>query len=177
MLACIANASSDPFRTVGSTFAASFGPGTYRAYACMDFKGDGFTLGAPAEYGTYLGNSPIPGLVDGVQEFTGYRAELGALLGFKQNGDGSTPIFVRVGVSFISTDQACANAEEEIPDFDFDGTRAATRDAWNELLGRIQVETDGVDDDTVELFYSSLYRSHISPADCELLHLLCVNLD
>ncbi|KAH9934470.1 glycoside hydrolase family 92 protein [Epithele typhae] len=151
--------------TVGATFAASFGPGTYRAYACMDFKGDGFTLGAPSEFGTYLGNSPILGLNDGLQEYTGYRSELGALLGFAQNGDGTTTIFVRAGVSFISTDQACANAEAEIPDFDFDGTRTATRAAWNDLLGRIQVGTDNVDDDTIELFYSSLYRTHISPAD------------
>ncbi|CDO77720.1 Glycoside Hydrolase Family 92 protein [Trametes cinnabarina] len=136
--------------TGGASFAASFGPGVYRAYTCVDFKGDGFDLGKPAEYGTYLGNSPIRGLVDGLQEYTGYR---------------NTAIFVRVGVSFISTDQACTNAEAEIPTFDFDGTRSAARAAWNDILGRVQVETDGVDDDTVTLFYSSLYRTHISPAD------------
>jgi hypothetical protein len=28
----------------GSSFAASFGPGRYRAFACVDFKGDGFEL-------------------------------------------------------------------------------------------------------------------------------------
>ncbi|KAI0658157.1 glycoside hydrolase family 92 protein [Cubamyces menziesii] len=151
--------------TGGATFAASFGPGVYRAYTCVDFKGDGFDLGKPSEYGTYLGNSPIRGLVDGIQEYTGYRSELGALLGFNQNGNGETKIYVRVGVSFISTAQACSNAEAEIPTFDFDGTRTAARNTWNELLGRMQVETDNVDDDTVELFYSSLYRTHISPAD------------
>ena len=133
----------------------------------MDFKGVGFDLGKPAEFGTYLGNSPIRGLTGGIQEYTGYRSELGALLGFNQNGaNQETGILVRVGMSFISTDQACANAEEEIADFDFEGTRAAARAEWNDLLGRVQVETDGVDDDTIELFYSSLYRSHISPADC-----------
>lgn len=83
---------------------------------------------------------------------------------------GPTTIFARVGMSFISTDQACQNAESEIPSFDFEGTRAAVRAEWNELLGRVQVETQGVDDDTVELFYSSLYRTHISPADCECSH-------
>ncbi|KAI0771303.1 glycoside hydrolase family 92 protein [Trametes elegans] len=151
--------------TAGSTFAASFGPGNYRVYTCMDFKGVNFDLGKPVEFGTYLGNSPIRGLVDGIQEYTGYRSELGALLGFAQNGNGQTEIFARVGMSFISTDQACNNAESEIPTFDFDGTRSAARAEWNELLGRVQVDTDGVDDDTIELFYSSLYRTHISPAD------------
>ncbi|KAI0703902.1 glycoside hydrolase family 92 protein [Cerioporus squamosus] len=139
--------------TAGSTFAASFGPGQYRVYTCMDFKGVGFDLGKPKEFGTYLGNSPIRGFTDGLQEYTNYRSELGALLGFNQNGGGQTTIMVRAGMSFISTDKACQNAEEEIPSFDFEGVRAATRAEWNELLGRIQ------------LFYSSLYRTHISPAD------------
>ena len=133
----------------------------------MDFRG----AGAPTEFGTYLGNSPIRGLVGGGQEYTNYRSELGALLGFAQSGGGETTITVRVGMSFISTDRACANAEEEIPDFDFEGVRKAARDEWNELLGRVQVGTEGADDDTIELFYSSLYRTHISPADCgSLLH-------
>ena len=80
---------------------------------------------------------------------------------------GRTTILVRVGVSFISSDQACANAEEEIPDFDFEGVRAASRAQWSELLGRIQVDTRGVDDETVDLLYSSAYRTHLSPADCK----------
>ncbi|PIL28599.1 hypothetical protein GSI_08641 [Ganoderma sinense ZZ0214-1] len=158
--------------TGGATFAASFGPGQYRAYTCMDFKGVDFDLGPPVEYGTYLGNSPVRNLPQGIQEYTGYRSELGALLGFAQNtatGEGGTGgetgIYVRVGVSFISPERACANAEEDIPGWDFEGVRAATRRAWNELLGRVQVETEGVDDETVTLFYSSLYRTHISPAD------------
>ncbi|KAI0708317.1 glycoside hydrolase family 92 protein [Earliella scabrosa] len=153
--------------TAGSTFAASFGPGTFRVFTCMDFKGVGFDLGRAKEFGTYLGNSPIRGFVAGIQEYTGYRSELGALLGFNQNfaEGGQTQIVVRTGMSFISTDQACRNVEQEIPDFDFEGVRKAARDEWNELLGRIQVGTEGVDDDTVELFYSSLYRTHISPAD------------
>ena len=164
----------------GSTYAASFGPGQYRVYTCMDLKGVGFDIGKPKEFGTYLGNSPIRGLVDGGQEYTGYRSELGALLGFKTRGgapgsgqEEATGIYVRAGMSFISSDQACANAEAEIPDFDFEGVRSATREAWNELLGRVQVETEGVDSDTVTLFYTSLYRTHISPADCESFLRFC----
>ena len=71
-----------------------------------------------------------------------------------------------MGVSFISEDQACANAASEIPDFDFSGVRQAAFEQWDELLGRIQVDTKGVTANTTELFYSSLYRTHISPADC-----------
>ncbi len=79
---------------------------------------------------------------------------------------GTTSILARVGVSFISSEQACANAEEEIPDFDFERVRSASRAQWNELLGRVQVDTSNVDPEIVDLFYSSFYRTHLSPADC-----------
>ncbi|KAG1749718.1 glycoside hydrolase family 92 protein [Suillus paluster] len=134
--------------TGGARFASSFGPGRYNVYTCVDFKGDGYDFQAPAEYGVWLGNAP------------------GALLTFPPSSNSiDTTILARVGVSFISSDQACANAESEIPDFDFDGTVATARETWNELLSRIQVDTQGVDKEFTELFYSSLYRTHISPAD------------
>ena len=60
----------------GAHFAASFGPGRYRAFACVDFKGDGYDIvryssfhcvrmgnlecqGAPTEFGAWLGNFPV----------------------------------------------------------------------------------------------------------------------
>lgn len=61
-----------------------------------------------------------------------------------------------MGVSFISSKQACANAEEEIPDFNFDRVHKENRAQWNDLLGRIQVDTTGVPKETVQLFYSSV---------------------
>ena len=78
-----------------------------------------------------------------------------------------------MGVSFISTAQACSNAESEIPDFNFDSVRSAAFDEWDELLSRVQIDPQGSDPELVELFYSSLYRSHISPADCELFLAVC----
>jgi len=48
------------FRLVGgASFSASFGPGRYRAYTCVDFKGDGYHLGQPTEHGVWLGDNPI----------------------------------------------------------------------------------------------------------------------
>ena len=61
---------------------------------------------------------------------------------------------MRVGVSFISTDQACQTAEEEIPDLDFNRVRGVARSQWNELLGRFNVASE--DRDTAVLFYSSV---------------------
>jgi putative alpha-1,2-mannosidase len=90
----------------------------------------------------------------------GFVSELGSLLTFDPAPSGPTTILARVGVSFISAAQACTNAEEEIPNFDFEDTRTASRKAWNDILGRIQVDDKDVDRETVSLLYSSV---RISP--------------
>ena len=129
----------------------------------------------PTEYGAWLGNFPvrfttnlqqlyfgqfrfIPPVAPLRESCPGFIAELGALLTFppNQNPGSATTILARVGVSFVSADQACANAESEIPDFDFDGTVSASQAQWRDILNRIQVDTTGVDDETVELLYSSV---------------------
>ncbi|THH17239.1 hypothetical protein EW146_g3530 [Bondarzewia mesenterica] len=162
--------------TGGASFAASFGPGRYRAYTCVDFRvssssGEPQKV-TPEEYGVWLGNSAIRFSVSLEQVYYGFVSELGALLAFPTASNGSdTTVLVRTGVSFISSDQACANAESEIADFDFDAVSAAARAEWNAVLERVQVDLleDGKNSDEQEdmrvLLYSSLYRSHISPAD------------
>lgn len=109
----------------------------------------------------------------------GFGSEVGAILGFQpaSNDSTSTTILVRTGVSFISTDKACANAEADIPGpvWDFDGLASAARAQWNDLLGRVNVTLSDDDDqeDMRELLYSSLYRTHIVPADCKLFSRHC----
>ncbi|KAL0064619.1 hypothetical protein AAF712_008445 [Marasmius tenuissimus] len=149
----------------GSMFTASFGPGSYRAFTCVDFRGEDFDLGKPTEFGAWLSDFPVKGTTELTQIYPSFRSELGALFAFNRASSGPTKILARVGVSFISSQQACTNAEEDIPDFDFDRVHQEGRAQWNELLGRIQVDTTDVAKETVQLFYSSLYRTHISPAD------------
>ncbi|KAI0081607.1 glycoside hydrolase family 92 protein [Panus rudis PR-1116 ss-1] len=146
--------------TGGASFGSSFGIGRYNAFTCVDFQGEGFELGKPQEFGTWVGNTAT-------QNTTTITpgAQVGALLTFVPDGNKTTAILARVGVSFISAEQACSNAEQEIPKLDFDGLLRSARAEWNELLGRIQVKTDNVDPEIVSLFYSSIYRTHIVPAD------------
>ncbi|KAH7911239.1 glycoside hydrolase family 92 protein [Hygrophoropsis aurantiaca] len=161
--------------TGGARFQASFGPGRYNAYTCVDFKGDGYDIASPTEYGVYLSDEPVKYSTTFTQLYSGFVSEMGALIGFppsSNSSDQSTTILARVGVSLISTAQACANAESEIPDFDFDGTWQTAQNTWNELLGRVQVDPQDVDEEIISLFYSSaslhiylLYRTHIVPAD------------
>lgn len=97
----------------------------------------------------------------------GFISELGALLTFPRNPDpkSTTTILARVGVSFISTDQACSNAESEIPDFDFEATLASSQAQWRDILQRVHVKDDNVDADIVELLYSSVSCFTLFPSE------------
>lgn len=148
--------------TAAAEFSASFGPGRYAVYGCVDFareSGGQAEQIVPEEWGVWQSNVPLIDLTDAQQIYLGFGSEVGALLGFAptSNSTGST-LLVRTGVSFISTDQACANAEADIPDFDFDGKAEAARASWNDLLGRVQVTLGDGDDqkDMRELLYSSV---------------------
>lgn len=66
---------------------------------------------------------------------------------------------VRVGVSFISTEQACRNVDNEIPDtMSLEDTARKTRAAWAEKLGRIEVEGAKTEDD-LAVFYTAVFHS------------------
>ena len=64
----------------------------------------------------------------------------------------------RYGLSFISAEQAERNLRRELPDWNFAAVVEAGRRAWNEALGRIQVEGGTLAQRRV--FYTSLYRTH-----------------
>ena len=68
---------------------------------------------------------------------------------------------VRVASSFISPEQAELNLREEIGDRSFDEVCAAAKDAWREVLGRVEIVSDNVDQ--LRTFYSCLYRSTLFP--------------
>jgi hypothetical protein len=65
-------------------------------------------------------------------------------------------ILVRMGMSFISTDQACSNAEAEIPDFNFDAVVQSSVSQFEEILNRIRVDSTDITDDVLSLFYTSV---------------------
>jgi predicted alpha-1,2-mannosidase len=66
-------------------------------------------------------------------------------------------IEVRVGISYIGTEQARRNLEREIPDWRFEETKAKTRAIWNDALSGITV-TGGTERQRT-IFYTALYRS------------------
>jgi len=71
------------------------------------------------------------------------------------------PVTMKIGISFVSTENAAANLQAEIPEWDFDTVHAAARSAWIQMLDRVQV--DGGTPDEHAIFYTALYHMLLSP--------------
>jgi predicted alpha-1,2-mannosidase len=67
----------------------------------------------------------------------------------------------KVGISFVSVENARGNWHADNPGWDFDSVHAAAHDAWNDLLGEVQI--GGASADNQRLFYSALYMSLLHP--------------
>ena len=81
-----------------------------------------------------------------------------AIVGFKTHR-GETVNAIAAS-SFISPDQALLNLKE-VKGKDFDNLVAEGRDAWNDVLGRVAIEDENLDNK--RKFYSCLYRSTLFP--------------
>lgn len=68
---------------------------------------------------------------------------------------------VRMGVSFVSAENARLNLEAEQQGRSFDDIRATARRTWNDDLGRIRVE--GGTEAQKKVFYTGLYHALIHP--------------
>lgn len=77
--------------------------------------------------------------------------QAGGLISFN-----SSSILARFGVSFKSADQACANAEEEVPSWDWDTVQAASVEKWEDVLNRIEIDVENEDPTIAQLLYSSV---------------------
>jgi len=75
--------------------------------------------------------------------------------------DNGENILVKVGTSFIGYEQASANLDNEILDWDFDRVRSDTRAEWNRELGKIEVE--GENENQMTIFYTALYHCMLVP--------------
>ena len=85
--------------------------------------------------------------------------DVGAFLTFDTEADET--IYVKLGVSYVSAENARLNVETEMPGFDFEDTRKSAQQAWNKELSRITVE-GGSEEDKVK-FYTAMYHTLIHP--------------
>ncbi|KAH9858665.1 glycoside hydrolase family 92 protein [Lenzites betulinus] len=154
--------------TLGGLWGSSFGPGSYnyQAFACYDILDGGKQK--LSEYGVWTGMTSEDFQAYGLgqthlnltRNLIGGVYESGALFSFDGNPE---QINIRVGISFVSTDQACANAEEEVGDSSFDDIVAQSKALWNEKLSKIEIDVKNTPANVTEMLYSSLYRASLTP--------------
>lgn len=100
---------------------------------------------------------------------TGSVYQSGALFSYAGHPE---QVNIRVGVSFRSAQQACANAESEIGSSSFDDVLAATKALWQEKLSRIEIDIGNTPANITEMLYSSMYRSFLTP----VRHFFCTSV-
>jgi predicted alpha-1,2-mannosidase len=69
---------------------------------------------------------------------------------------------LKVGISPVSSENAMANINSEIPDWDIKRVTKEAEDKWEKELSKIAVETKNEDDK--KIFYTSLYHTMIDPS-------------
>ena len=95
----------------------------------------------------------------GLTEVQVVDSSIGALLNFNMNEN--EELLVKVGISYVSIENARLNLDTEIPDWDFSPIKFNAQDKWENQLSRIIVE----DSNTENLikFYTAIYHTLIHP--------------
>ena len=86
--------------------------------------------------------------------------DAGLLLRF--DGIGGKPVTLRMGISFVSAENAKENLEAEVGSASFDACLQATQAAWETRLGAINIQADA---ETKTIFYTALYHAMVMPTD------------
>lgn len=73
------------------------------------------------------------------------------------------PVELKIGISFVSLENARQNLNAEAGTLDFEGVRDAARETWDASLSRIKIETP--DPEIKTIFYTAMYHSMIMPTD------------
>jgi len=139
-------------KLTGWTYGGAFGgvPCRYHIYFCAVFDQD-FT-----DYGTWRSETKKE---RNTTEDTGW-GEVAAYVKFDTRT--KRTVTMKVGISYVSVQNAESNLLAEIPGWDLTTVRRETRNAWNMLLNRITVE--GGTPEQKQLFYTAFYRLCLQPS-------------
>ena len=92
--------------------------------------------------------------------------DLGAVLSF--DVEAGQTVQVKAAISPISSEQAKIDMQAENAGWDFTQVREQTKDDWNSMLGRVDIqssETSDPDGSLRTLFYTGLYRMFMTPVN------------
>lgn len=147
--------------TGNGTFLPSFGAGSYQMFFCVDFS----LQGAIYETGVWVNNraGPEPKDLYVTRGFNLFFLEAGGYARFSSLPNNT--LLARMGMSFVSSAQACSNAEAEIPSPEtaFEGLVENAQNAWREKLSPVAVTPGGASEDLQTSFWSGMYRAMMSP--------------
>ena len=107
-------------------------------------------------WGTWSGSTLQPG-----RKSAAANGATGAWLSFPTRS--GQIVHLKVGISFLSEEQARRNAREELPDFNFDAARERLIAAWDRAFGSVQI--GGATPEQRRMFYTALYHMMIMPTD------------
>ena len=134
-------------KVIGYTTRNSGGvPENFKNYFIIEFD-------KPFTYKATVANG---NLQENVAEQTADHA--GAIIGFRTHK--GEQVHARISSSFISFEQAATNMKELSKD-NMEQLAKKGKDAWNQVLGKIEVEGGNLDQ--YRTFYSCLYRSLLFP--------------
>lgn len=94
----------------------------------------------------------------------------GAMVTFSAANNTTDTIQLKVGISFISSLKAKANAQQEIPHWNFGRVHQKLIDRWENILGRVTIgETPAKgffeEEQLKRMFYTGLYHTMLMPVD------------
>lgn len=111
-----------------------------------------------AKWGTWRDGHLYP---DTKSEGPQTGSKTGAWLSFATHS--GEQVMLKIGISFVSVDQAKRNLFSEISGFDFDRVHASAVAAWNQALGAIALK--GATPEQEQMFYTALYHTMLMPTD------------
>ncbi len=104
--------------------------------------------------GTWLGTR-----VSGDSSSAGQDSSVGAWVAVM--GKKNQPVIVKVGISYVSMENARENLGSEVPDWDFERVRRDAKAGWQAMLSRVRVD-GGSAGDRIK-FYTALYHALLHP--------------
>lgn len=109
-------------------------------------------------------NVPVKDFVvfDGDKQLSGTEGKGKTIKGVINFDKAPAEAMLKVGISPVSSENALANINSEIPSWDFAGTVKTATAKWNKELSKIQLQTK--DTANRSIFYTAMYHTMIGPA-------------
>ena len=164
MVKIVSSSEIEGMRTVGS-FCYNNPEAAYPVYFVAEFSKPADKFGVwkkPATYNgveaQWMGYNGKTRMMDSATKMV-----VGDSIGtyFSYKFDKIETIEVKIGVSYVSIENARENLNKETDNKSFDDIYKETYAEWNKLLSRIKVEGGSKDDKTI--FYTALYHTLIHP--------------